>query len=90
MRRAVIMGIVSAVAALAMVQSASAGQAPGALSAPDVAVSSHDRVYAAEQFSNTVSVTDPATKSGATEEQDFTQALPRKLFPTRAKETQSH
>ena len=35
------------------------GQAPGALSAPDVPTSHHDRVYAAEQFSNTVSVTDP-------------------------------
>ena len=28
---------------------------------PDVAISHHDRVYAAEQFSNTVSVTDPAS-----------------------------
>ena len=37
-----------------------AGQAPGALSAPDIPISHHDRVYAAEQFSNTVSVTDPA------------------------------
>lgn len=36
-----------------------AGQAPGALSAPDIPISHHDRVYAAEQFSNTVSVTDP-------------------------------
>jgi YVTN family beta-propeller protein len=36
-----------------------AGQAPGAARAPDIAVSHHDRVYAAEQFSNTVSVTDP-------------------------------
>jgi YVTN family beta-propeller protein len=36
-----------------------AGQAPGALSAADIPVSHHDRVYAAEQFSNTVSVTDP-------------------------------
>ncbi|HTO71340.1 MAG TPA: YncE family protein [Myxococcota bacterium] len=36
------------------------GQAPGAASDPDVAVSHRDRVYAAEQFSNTVSVTDPA------------------------------
>jgi YVTN family beta-propeller protein len=35
------------------------GQAPGALSAPDIPISHHDRVYAAEQFSNTVSVTDP-------------------------------
>jgi YVTN family beta-propeller protein len=39
---------------------ARAGQVPGAASAPDVAVSSRDRVYAAEQFSNTVSVIDPA------------------------------
>jgi len=36
-----------------------AGQAPGAASDPDIPVSRHDRVYAAEQFSNTVSVTDP-------------------------------
>ncbi|MFC3675328.1 YncE family protein [Ferrovibrio xuzhouensis] len=37
-----------------------AGQAPGAASDPDVPISHRDRVYAAEQFSNTVSVTDPA------------------------------
>ena len=42
---------------------ASAGQAPGAASDPDVGVSHHDRVYAAEQFSNTVSVTDPASNT---------------------------
>jgi len=36
-----------------------AGQAPGSASDPEVPVSHHDRVYAAEQFSNTVSVTDP-------------------------------
>src|SRR6266571_1406421 len=36
-----------------------AGQAPGAASSPDIAISHHDRVYVAEQFSNTVSVTDP-------------------------------
>jgi YVTN family beta-propeller protein len=36
-----------------------AGQVPGAISAPDVPISHHDRVYAAEQFSNTVSVIDP-------------------------------
>src|SRR4029079_12312152 len=36
-----------------------AGQAPGASSSPDIPVSHRDRVYAAEQFSNTVSVTDP-------------------------------
>jgi YVTN family beta-propeller protein len=36
-----------------------AGQAPGAAATPDIPISHHDRVYAAEQFSNTVSVTDP-------------------------------
>src|SRR5262249_16503184 len=36
-----------------------AGQAPGSASSPDIPISHHDRVYAAEQFSNTVSVTDP-------------------------------
>ena len=45
---------------LATCSSAWAGQAPGALSAADIPISHHDRVYAAEQFSNTVSVTDPA------------------------------
>src|SRR5262245_3764700 len=38
-----------------------AGQAPFAAGAPDFAVSGKDRVYAAEQFSNTVSVIDPST-----------------------------
>jgi YVTN family beta-propeller protein len=37
-----------------------AGQVPGAATDPDVPISHRDRVYAAEQFSNTVSVTDPA------------------------------
>jgi YVTN family beta-propeller protein len=36
-----------------------AGQAPGAASEPDIPISHRDRVYSAEQFSNTVSVTDP-------------------------------
>ncbi|TPG61373.1 YncE family protein [Roseomonas nepalensis] len=40
-----------------------AGQAPAAASAPDTPVSHRDRVYAAEQFSNTVSVTDPASNA---------------------------
>ena len=47
-------------AAVSAVQPAFAGQAPGAASDPDVPISHRDRVYAAEQFSNTVSVTDPA------------------------------
>src|SRR6201985_6748 len=44
---------------LATCTAADAGQAPGAASAADIPISHHDRVYAAEQFSNTVSVTDP-------------------------------
>src|SRR6201987_5300393 len=44
---------------LAACSTAYAGQAPGKLAAADIPVSHHDRVYAAEQFSNTVSVTDP-------------------------------
>ena len=44
---------------LATCSGAWAGQAPGRLSSRDVPISHHDRVYAAEQFSNTVSVTDP-------------------------------
>ncbi len=36
-----------------------AGQAPGAAKTPDIPISHRDRVYTAEQFSNTVSVTDP-------------------------------
>src|SRR6266436_10081421 len=42
---------------------AHAGQAPGSAAAPDTPVSSRDRVYAAEQFSNTVSVIDPAANT---------------------------
>ena len=40
---------------------AQAGQAPFAASAPNLPISHADRVYAAEQFSNTVSVIDPAS-----------------------------
>ncbi|MCI0755875.1 YncE family protein [Teichococcus vastitatis] len=40
-----------------------AGQAPDAATAREVPLSSRDRVYAAEQFSNTVSVTDPASNT---------------------------
>ena len=40
--------------------SAWGGQVPAAASTPDIPISHHDRVYAGEQFSNTVSVIDPA------------------------------
>jgi YVTN family beta-propeller protein len=42
---------------------AQAGQAPFAASASNFPVSGRDRVYAAEQFSNTVSVIDPSTNT---------------------------
>jgi YVTN family beta-propeller protein len=38
---------------------AGAGQAPAAAPDPDIPISHQDRVYSAEQYSNTVSVTDP-------------------------------
>src|SRR5262245_8113628 len=47
------------VAALCTVVKAWAGQAPFAQDAADIPITHQDRVYAAEQFSNTVSVTDP-------------------------------
>src|SRR3977135_3994384 len=47
---------------LATCSGAWAAQAPGGLSSADVPISHHDRVYAAEQFSNTVSVTDPVDR----------------------------
>jgi YVTN family beta-propeller protein len=37
-----------------------AGQAPGSAKDADIPVTHHDRVYTADQFSNTVSVADPA------------------------------
>jgi len=40
---------------------AMAGQAPYPASAPNIPISSHDRVYTSDQFSNTVSVVDPST-----------------------------
>jgi YVTN family beta-propeller protein len=46
-------------ALLALQTRVSAGQAPGATSDADVSISHRDRVYTAEQFSNTISVTDP-------------------------------
>jgi YVTN family beta-propeller protein len=55
MRTAALAGILC----LLSIAAASAGQAPGAAASPDIPVSHRDRVYAAEQFSNTVSVTDP-------------------------------
>src|SRR5207244_4349971 len=60
MNRTLRTGLAVVAANLAMLSPTWAGQAPGSASDPDVPVSHRDRVYAAEQFSNTVSVTDPA------------------------------
>ena len=49
------------VGALLSVTAGYAGQAPFKTAATDIPVSHRDRVYAAEQFSNTVSVIDPAS-----------------------------
>jgi YVTN family beta-propeller protein len=51
--------VATLLASTMLASSAFAGQAPGAASDADIAISHRDRVYAAEQFSNTVSVTDP-------------------------------
>src|SRR6201981_186347 len=45
---------------LCVVIPAFAGQAPGAANSPDIAISHRDRFYTSDQFSNTVSVIDPA------------------------------
>jgi len=50
-------------ATLAASGAALAGQAPYGATAPDIPVSRHDRVYTSDQFSNTVSVVDPATNT---------------------------
>ena len=49
-----------AVVVMLVAPSAMAGQAPYAASAPDIPVSHRDRFYTADQFSNTISVIDPA------------------------------
>ena len=59
MKRLLVSAALLSATTLFAVPSVSAGQAPGLASDPDIPVSHRDRVYAAEQFSNTVSVTDP-------------------------------
>jgi YVTN family beta-propeller protein len=59
MRCLIVSGLLLAGTIAAACTAANAGQIPGAASAPDIPISHHDRVYASEQFSNTVSVTDP-------------------------------
>jgi YVTN family beta-propeller protein len=60
MKRISILAVLLTATALVNVQYAFAGQAPAAATDPDFPISHRDRVYSAEQYSNTVSVTDPA------------------------------
>jgi len=59
MKRNSVLVFLLAAATLISVRYGWTGQVPGSASDPDVPISHRDRVYAAEQFSNTVSVTDP-------------------------------
>ncbi len=59
MKRNSILPVLLVTTVLAGVRHAWAGQAPAAATDPDIPISHRDRVYSAEQFSNTVSVTDP-------------------------------
>jgi YVTN family beta-propeller protein len=59
MRRSLIMAVLLLATAFIGIRYAVAGQAPAAASDPDIPISHQDRVYSAEQYSNTVSVTDP-------------------------------
>jgi YVTN family beta-propeller protein len=59
MKRSLLLLAFLAGSCLIGIASASAGQAPAAAADPEIPISHRDRVYVAEQFSNTVSVTDP-------------------------------
>src|SRR5246127_3087893 len=59
MRRSLMSAILLVAIGLVGFRYALAGQAPAAASDPDIPISHRDRVYSAEQYSNTVSVTDP-------------------------------
>src|SRR5262245_14951491 len=59
MRHNAIVAVLLVATGLVGVRCAFAGQAPAAASDPDIPISHQDRVYSAEQYSNTVSVTDP-------------------------------
>ena len=59
MRRNIILTALLVATGIAGARYAVAGQAPAAASDPDIPVSHQDRVYSAEQYSYTLSVTDP-------------------------------
>src|SRR5260370_16584899 len=59
MGRSSIVAVLLLTTALIAARYAVAGQVPSAASDPDIPISRQDRVYSAEQYSNTVSVSDP-------------------------------
>jgi YVTN family beta-propeller protein len=59
MRRSLNLAILLLATTLVDARYAIAGQVPAAASDPDIPISHQDRVYSAEQYSNTVTVTDP-------------------------------
>src|ERR1700739_136309 len=59
MRRNITLAVLLVATGLVSVRYVLSGQAPAAASDPDIPISHQDRVYSAEQYSNTVSVTDP-------------------------------
>ena len=52
--------LVASLALVVKVGAAFGGQVPGPADAPDVPITHRDRFYTSDQFSNTVSVIDPA------------------------------
>jgi len=63
MRRVLLASTLLMGAGLAASGAVLAGQAPYGSAASDIPLSSHDRVYTSDQFSNTVSVVDPETNT---------------------------
>ena len=63
MKRSSVLTVLLTAAVLVNARYACAGQAPFGTAAPDIPISHRDRVYSAEQYSNTVSVTDPASNT---------------------------
>jgi hypothetical protein len=59
MRPNVVLVFLLVATGLVGIRDALAGQVPAAASDPDIPISHQDRVYSAEQYSNTISVTDP-------------------------------
>src|SRR5437763_15653905 len=62
-RRTLAAAALAALLGLIGTHRAQAGQAPYGVAAPDIPISAHDRVYTADQYSNTVSVYNPQSET---------------------------